>query len=175
MNATLVSGDVSAAHDDRPTVYLAAPFSHPDPAVRKVRFDAACQTAAALIRSGIHVFSPLSHSCAIALYGLPTDWSFWESFDRACWPLATNWSCCSSTAGVRAVACRPRSTWRSSWTCQFVTWILRASTRSSRERNERPRENAPRIAGRVLALAEVSCRRLRMATRIRIRPAARPA
>jgi nucleoside 2-deoxyribosyltransferase len=82
MNATLVSGDVSAAHDDRPTVYLAAPFSHPDPAVRKVRFDAACQTAAALIRSGIHVFSPLSHSCAIALYGLPTAWSFWESFDR---------------------------------------------------------------------------------------------
>jgi hypothetical protein len=60
-------------------IYLASPYSHPDAIVREARFQAICRAAAALIRSGQHVFSPIAHSHPIAAYGLPTDWAFWES------------------------------------------------------------------------------------------------
>jgi nucleoside 2-deoxyribosyltransferase len=59
-------------------IYLASPYSHPDPAIREQRFQAACRAAASLIRAGEPVFSPIAHSHPIAAYGLPTDWAFWE-------------------------------------------------------------------------------------------------
>jgi len=63
-------------------IYLASPYSHPDPAVVERRFEAACQAAAALIRQGKTVFSPVAHSHAICRYGLPGDWRFWQRHDR---------------------------------------------------------------------------------------------
>ncbi len=66
--------------------YLASPYSHPDPAVRQARFEAACRAAAELIRRGHLVFSPIAHSHCIAQHGLPMDWGFWEAQDR--WLLA---------------------------------------------------------------------------------------
>jgi len=63
-------------------IYLASPYSHPDPSVREQRFHAACQAAAGLIRSGATVFSPIAHSHSIAQHGLPTDWRFWERHVR---------------------------------------------------------------------------------------------
>lgn len=63
-------------------IYLASPYSHPNPCVREDRFHAACQAAAALIHHGATVFSPIAHSHPIALHGAPTDWSFWEQNDR---------------------------------------------------------------------------------------------
>jgi len=64
-------------------IYLASPYSHPDQAVEQARFDAVCQAAAALMRRGHLVFSPIAHSHAIARFGLPTDWAFWQRYDRA--------------------------------------------------------------------------------------------
>ena len=43
-------------------IYLACPYSHPDPAVRLARFDAANKATAHLMETGHIVFSPLSHS-----------------------------------------------------------------------------------------------------------------
>jgi len=63
-------------------IYLAAPYSHPEPSVREQRFRAACIAAARLIRAGHVTFSPISHGHPIAVYGLPTDWRFWERHDR---------------------------------------------------------------------------------------------
>jgi nucleoside 2-deoxyribosyltransferase len=63
-------------------IYLASPYSHPDPAVREHRFQAACRAAARLIRLGRTVYSPIAHSHSIAAHGLPTEWEFWESIDR---------------------------------------------------------------------------------------------
>jgi nucleoside 2-deoxyribosyltransferase len=63
-------------------IYLAAPYSHPEPSVREQRFRAACIAAARLIRAGHVIFSPISHGHPIAAYGLPTDWWFWERHDR---------------------------------------------------------------------------------------------
>jgi hypothetical protein len=64
-------------------VYLASPYSHPDPAVREARFDAVARNVAALMRSGVHLYSPITHTHPIAIRGdLPTDWSYWEGYDR---------------------------------------------------------------------------------------------
>ena len=63
-------------------IYLASPYSHPDPSVREIRFREACRAAATLIRLGQAVFSPIAHGHPIAAFGLPTDWRFWEPFDR---------------------------------------------------------------------------------------------
>jgi hypothetical protein len=62
--------------------YLASPYSHPDPAIREQRFQAACAAAAALIREGHVVFSPVVHGHPLAQRGLPGDWSFWERHAR---------------------------------------------------------------------------------------------
>jgi hypothetical protein len=71
-------------------VYLACPYSDPDPAVREERFQAANAEAARMMAAGMHVFSPISHTHPIALAGnLPLGWDFWESYDR------TILQCCS--------------------------------------------------------------------------------
>jgi len=63
-------------------VYLASPYSDPDPAVRERRFQQACAASANLMRRGILLFSPIAHTHPIALYGLPKGWEFWEQYDR---------------------------------------------------------------------------------------------
>jgi hypothetical protein len=51
-------------------IYLACPYSHPNPRVRAFRFGMANRAAAKLILEGHTVFSPLSHSHPIAETGL---------------------------------------------------------------------------------------------------------
>lgn len=63
-------------------IYLASPYSHPDPAVREERYRAACRAAAALLLAGQPVFSPIAHSHPLMDYGLPADWAFWQRYDR---------------------------------------------------------------------------------------------
>ena len=65
-------------------VYLATPYSHPDPAVREARFVTVNRVAARLMASGILIFSPISHTHPICLAGeLPSGWQFWQAYDRA--------------------------------------------------------------------------------------------
>lgn len=65
-------------------IYLACPYSHPDPAVREARFRVANAAAAVLMGRGEAVFSPISHSHPIAVQcGLPGDFDFWRDFDEA--------------------------------------------------------------------------------------------
>jgi hypothetical protein len=59
-------------------IYLASPYSHPDPLVRQVRFDAACRAAAKLIHAGQPVFAPIIQGHPLVRYGVPSDWTFWE-------------------------------------------------------------------------------------------------
>ena len=63
-------------------IYLASPYSHPDPAVREQRFHAACRAAVALLHAGRVVFSPIAHSHPLAQHSLPGNWQFWEQYDR---------------------------------------------------------------------------------------------
>jgi hypothetical protein len=64
-------------------IYLASPYSHPDPAVREQRFRAACRAVAELLLAGEHVFSPIVHSHPLVDYALPLTWAFWAGIDRA--------------------------------------------------------------------------------------------
>ena len=65
-------------------IYLASPWSHPDPAVRERRYLQARQATAAIIRAGKPVFSPVVYSYHLAEDGgLPGDWGFWQEFDEA--------------------------------------------------------------------------------------------
>ncbi len=63
-------------------IYLASPYSSNDPAVQQQRFDAVCQVASNLMQRGFFIFSPICHSHPIAQFGLPTDWAFWEKYDK---------------------------------------------------------------------------------------------
>ena len=119
-------------------IYVASPYSCAALAVREGRFEMACRATAQLIRTGELAFSPIVHSHPLVKFGLPTDWDFWQRCDQSLM------SCCQEIVVLqldgwrRAVACRPRSTWRLSWTCRFVTSIRCASTGTSRESNDRP-------------------------------------
>jgi nucleoside 2-deoxyribosyltransferase len=59
-------------------IYLAAPYSHPDPQVRENRVHQVSRAAAQLMREGNCVFSPLSHSHLIADHiGNHLEHDFW--------------------------------------------------------------------------------------------------
>ena len=63
-------------------IYLACPYSHPDPAVREARFEAVNRAAAQLMRLGHSVFSPISMTHPIAeAADLPKGWDFWAAQD----------------------------------------------------------------------------------------------
>lgn len=65
--------------------YLASPFSHPDAAVRELRYEQVCRTAAILMRSGYKVFSPISHGYGINLASDQpnSSWQHWKAYDQA--------------------------------------------------------------------------------------------
>ena len=63
-------------------IYLASPYTHPDPVVREQRFKAVCRMAAELMRRGVILYSPIAHSHPISEFGLPTEWEYWETADR---------------------------------------------------------------------------------------------
>lgn len=64
-------------------IYLASPYSHPDPAIRTTRFRQVCWHAVRLMREGALVYSPIVHSHPLAELGLPGDWPFWVEHNRA--------------------------------------------------------------------------------------------
>lgn len=64
-------------------IYLASPYSDPDPAVQEERFRAVCCQAAEMMGKGLYVFSPVAHCHPIAAYGLPRDYSYWKGYNLA--------------------------------------------------------------------------------------------
>lgn len=63
-------------------IYLASPYSHPDPQVMHKRFKAVEAVTAELLRRGRFVYSPIVHCHALAQeYTLPTDFQFWKEYN----------------------------------------------------------------------------------------------
>jgi len=63
-------------------IYLAHPYSSSDPAIREQRFESANREAAKFIDDGHIVFSPISHSHNISVYGQnANDSEFWVRQD----------------------------------------------------------------------------------------------
>jgi hypothetical protein len=64
-------------------VYLAIPYSHPNPEVREIRFRIANEVAGRLMLEGYVVFSPISHSHPIEeTCGINGDYTFWLLQDK---------------------------------------------------------------------------------------------
>ena len=63
-------------------IYLASPYSHPNVNIREARYRSVCRATAMLLEAGHSVFSPIVHGHPLAEYGLPTDWAFWQRYDR---------------------------------------------------------------------------------------------
>lgn len=64
-------------------IYLAIPYSDPDPLIREMRFRMANARAAELMDQGVVVFSPISHSHTMAVaHGLPLSFSYWAPSAR---------------------------------------------------------------------------------------------
>jgi len=65
-------------------IYLACPYSDPDPLVRENRFEEVNMKAGELMLAGHLVFSPISHTHPIAVQcQLPKGWEFWAEYDRS--------------------------------------------------------------------------------------------
>ena len=64
-------------------IYLASPYSHPDPDTLERRFEAACRGAAELMEEGNIVFSPIVHSHPVEKLGMEQTygWEFWKHQD----------------------------------------------------------------------------------------------
>lgn len=63
-------------------IYLALPYSHPDPKVRQFRYEQACITAYELMQQGRKVVCPVIHNHPLVLLGLKFGWYTWEGYDR---------------------------------------------------------------------------------------------
>lgn len=65
-------------------IYLAAPYTHKDKAVVLDRVSRINKKAAALMREGHIVFSPISHSHPIAVENeLPTTFEYWRKMNHS--------------------------------------------------------------------------------------------
>lgn len=65
-------------------IYVASPYTHADPAVRRQRFQDVCHHVAQRMLQGAVVYSPIVHSHPITeRFKLPMDWAFWARFDRS--------------------------------------------------------------------------------------------
>jgi hypothetical protein len=62
-------------------IYLASAYTHPDAAVREIRYLNACEAAARLMQRGYVVFSPIAHSHGISQYVADHDEDFWMAQD----------------------------------------------------------------------------------------------
>lgn len=60
-------------------IYLASPYSHPDPKVKEERYYKVMEETANFLRAGITTYSPVVHCHRLhAGYNLPGDWEFWK-------------------------------------------------------------------------------------------------
>lgn len=63
-------------------IYLASPYTHPDPLEMQYRFHQVCNACAYLMSLGKVVYSPIAHNHYLAQnFSLPHDWNFWQNFD----------------------------------------------------------------------------------------------
>lgn len=63
-------------------IYLASPYSHPDPVIKKTRFLLVEQCTAGLINQGYLVWSPIVHCYEMALkFQLPDHADFWKQYN----------------------------------------------------------------------------------------------
>lgn len=63
-------------------IYLAGPYSDPNPRVRKAREAQITKLTALLVDAGLHVYSPLTHTAPLERLGVKKGGHEWLLFDR---------------------------------------------------------------------------------------------
>jgi len=65
-------------------IYLASPYTHPDPFVREERYLRAAKATVFLLSRKLWVYSPIVHCHELAkIGGLPVDADFWREYNFA--------------------------------------------------------------------------------------------
>lgn len=59
-------------------LYIASPFSHPDPAIRKQRYLDVCKFTATKVLEGFVAYAPIVHGYHLTPY-IGTDWDAWSN------------------------------------------------------------------------------------------------
>lgn len=63
-------------------IYLASPYSSPDPKIRQARYELTCEAVVNFLHRDFHIYSPIVHCHEIAQLGnLPTDFAFWRAYN----------------------------------------------------------------------------------------------
>lgn len=63
--------------------YLATPYTHPDIDTKRSRGRKAMKAAVDLLNLGVYVFSPIAYNTPMEEHDLPSNWEFWEDYDKA--------------------------------------------------------------------------------------------
>ena len=74
-------------------IYLASPYSHPDPAVREERFREACRAAAKLISLGRIVSRPSPTVTRLPFTDCQSTGGFGNGSIDGSWSVVTKWLC----------------------------------------------------------------------------------
>lgn len=65
-------------------IYLATPYSHPDPSIQELRYEKACELTHILVNNSVPCYSPIAFWHPISLrFSLPGDHGFWSVQDSA--------------------------------------------------------------------------------------------
>lgn len=65
-------------------IYIASPYSDPDPSIMQSRFETVEKFVAEQLNQSNHVYSPIVHCHVIAeKYELPITYEFWENYNKA--------------------------------------------------------------------------------------------
>lgn len=72
-------------------IYLASPYTDPDPAIRRARFETVTRAAGELMKRRYIVFSPITmgHSISEACADIPGDFGYWG---RTCLSYLEGWA-----------------------------------------------------------------------------------
>jgi nucleoside 2-deoxyribosyltransferase len=63
--------------------YLASPYSHNDREVMTQRAEQVLKATVDLLKEGYYMFSPIAYNVPMEKFNLPTDWNFWQDYDKA--------------------------------------------------------------------------------------------
>ena len=63
--------------------YLASPYSHQEAEKRLERFNLVGEAVVRFLHLGVYVFSPIAYNAPMEKHNLPTDWNFWQNYDKA--------------------------------------------------------------------------------------------
>ncbi len=65
-------------------IYLATPYSHPDPSIQELRYEKACELTRILVDNSVPCYSPIAFWNPISVrFSLPGDHGFWSAQDSA--------------------------------------------------------------------------------------------